>query len=77
MPKIIRAAMVDADMLDVQLDNGHILLLDCRKLLQWPGFEPLAQMDRIRSPHTDGDSLFWDSGQRLTVSQIISFIQKE
>jgi len=77
MPKIIRANMVGEDTIDVQLDNGHTVLLDCLVLLKRPGFATLMDGSRIYHPQTDGGRLFWKDGQSMTVDEILSFVAEE
>ncbi|MDL2294612.1 hypothetical protein LJC60_08300 [Ruminococcaceae bacterium OttesenSCG-928-D13] len=70
MPAITRVDTVGGDMLDIQLDNGNIILLAVERLLREPRFAPLGEDDRVFYPHTDGQSLYWQGGPRLTVTEL-------
>lgn len=70
MPTIIRVDTVGGDMLDIQLDNGNIILLAIERLLRMPRFAQLGEDDRVFYPHTDGQSLYWRDSPRLTVAEL-------
>jgi len=77
MPRIERTDVVGGDLLDVQFDNGHTILLDCSVLLKRPGFAPLEQDGLLCCPLTDGERLFWQGGQSMTVEDILAFVSEE
>lgn len=64
-------------MLDVQLDNGNILMLELAPLLSRAGFAPLKEDDRILYPKTDGECVYWRNGPRLSVDEIMGLLLRE
>lgn len=77
MTKIVGSAMVGSDMLDVHLANGHILLLDCQKMLTLSKFSVDMDLDEIRKLRYDEGQLFWEAGQTLTLAEIFSLVASE
>lgn len=77
MTKIVGSAMVGSDMLDVHLTNGHILLLDCQKILTLSKFAVNMDLDKIRKLRYDEGQLFWETGQNLTLAEIFSLVTSE
>lgn len=77
MPKILRVGIVGDDMLDVQLSNGNILMLELAPLLECTAFAPLKEDDRILYPKTDGGSVYWRGGPRLTLDEIVEMLRNE
>lgn len=73
--RIIGVGSVSADSLDINFDNGSILLLSTQLILALPGFEVLAEDDRIYYPKTDGVSIYWSDGPRhLSVIEILELV---
>lgn len=77
MLKILRVGIVGDDMLDVQLNNGNILMLELAPLLSLPGFSPLKEDDRILYPKTDGDCVYWREGPKLLLNELIDMLESE
>lgn len=77
MLKILRVGIVGDDMLDVQLNNGNILMLELAPLLSLPGFAPLKEDDRILYPKTDGDCVYWREGPKLLLNELIDMLESE
>jgi hypothetical protein len=75
--KILRVGIVGDDMLDVQLNNGNILMLELAPFFHCPSFAPLREDDRILYPKTDGDHVYWRDGPRLSVDQLMRMLQRE
>ena len=75
MLKILRVGIVGDDMLDVQLSNGNIVMLELVPLLSQPRFAPLTEDDRILYPKTDGETVFWRGGPRLTVDEVFALMR--
>ena len=73
MPEII-SVHSGGDMLDIHLDNGNILMLDCALLLRQPSFEELEEDDRVLYPHAKKDRIYWRDGPELTISQIMALM---
>ena len=70
MPKIVRVDALDGDTIDIQLENSNIILLNLRPLKNDPVFTALWEDDRILYPKTDGDSVFWHGGPKLTLEEV-------
>ncbi len=77
MPKIIRIGIVGDDMMDVHLDNGHILMVSLSALLALPEFSCLREDDRVLYPKTDGDCVFWRNGPSLSLHQMMNMVEEE
>lgn len=75
MPRILRTGIVGEDMMDVHLDNGHILMIDLSSLLIMPDFSHLREDDRILYPKTDGISVYWRDGPSLSVDKLFLLMQ--
>lgn len=70
----IKGVYSGGDMLDIHLDNGNILILDCALLLRQPGFEGLAEDDRVLYPHAKKNRIYWNSGHELAIEEIVKLI---
>ncbi|MFA9379309.1 MAG: hypothetical protein ACERKZ_21570 [Lachnotalea sp.] len=78
MLQIIRVDTLDHQTLDIELNNGHIILFDMEKLLkQNPVFLSLQKQEVLPCPKTDGISLLWKGGERLWLSDIINMLQED
>ncbi|HWR19498.1 MAG TPA: hypothetical protein VN608_07735 [Clostridia bacterium] len=77
MLKILRVGIVGDDMLDVQLNNGNILMLEITSLMDKPTFAHLGEDDRILYPKTDGNFVYWRDGPRISVDDIMKLMQSE
>ncbi|MDL2274069.1 hypothetical protein LJC34_05965 [Oscillospiraceae bacterium OttesenSCG-928-G22] len=73
MAAIVRVGETE-DMLEIQTDAGHVILLDVAALLAKPRFAPLSDDDRILYPHTDGESIYWRYGPRLGLHEVVSIL---
>lgn len=69
MPGIVRVGALDGNTIDIELDNGNILLLNMNLLKSAPAFAPLFEGWWLLSPLTDGASVYWQDGPRLTVAE--------
>ena len=77
MPQITRVGALDGDVLDIDLSNGNSILLSVKPILALPGFESLREDDRVLYPKTDGLAIYWQSGQRITLSEIIAMLGRD
>jgi hypothetical protein len=76
MPRIIRVDVLDDDTLDIELSNGNLILFKLRPEAAGPcGCLGLSGLTAREKPTTDGASVSWQDGTRLTLSQILSCIQ--
>lgn len=73
--QIVRIGAVARDSLDIDFDNGCILILSVELILNLPGFEILAEDDRIYYPKTDGGSIYWRDGPRsLSIVEVLRLV---
>jgi hypothetical protein len=73
--KIEKVGALASDALDINFDNGSILILSIHLILSLPGFESLLEDDRIYYPKTDGNCIYWRDGPRpLSVAEILSLV---
>lgn len=72
---ILQVGAVSRDSLDIGFDNGSILLLSIELIFSLPGFDILAEDDRIYYPKTDGRSIYWRDGPRhLSIAEILALV---
>ena len=75
--RIVKVGALARDSLDIDFDNGSILILSVDLILKLPGFEGLSEDDRIYYPKTDGQSIYWSDGPRsLSVAEILALAGK-
>ena len=65
MLKINRVDALDGDTLDVQLSNGHTLLVDLSGLIKADGYAALRDPAVFCRPLTDGCAVYWRGGPAL------------
>lgn len=73
----IKAVRAEGGMIEVHLENGSILMLSCAPMLEQERFAALAEDDRIYYPHTDGESIFWRDGPKLSVKEILQLLKQK
>ncbi len=62
-------------LLDIHFDNGQILLLSIKSKQEDPAFVKLYQRGELNRPKTDGDSVYWEDGTRLSIPEIIKMVR--
>ena len=78
MLQITRADIVDGQTLDIELSNGHLILLDTRRLPEADVRRAfLGNMEVLPRPSTDGWSIFWRDGPRLALQEILDMLRTE
>lgn len=78
MLKITRVDIVDGQTLDIELSNGHLILFDTQRLPETDhAFDSLRNLEVLPRPETDGQSVFWGQGSRLTLGQIMESLTNE
>jgi hypothetical protein len=78
MLQIIRVDTLDSQTLDIELNNGHLILLSMKDLLeQNSNFLALKNLEALPCPKTDGNALFWKGGEQLLLSEIMDMLQQE
>ena len=58
-------------LLDIHFDNEQTLLLSLKSKQNDPAFLRLYQDGDLNRPKTDGDSVYWQAGPRLSFSEIM------
>ena len=75
MLQITRVDIVDGQTLDIELSNGHLILFDTRQLPQIDHtYDSLRNLDCLPRPSTDGQSIFWQDGPRITLADILKWL---
>lgn len=72
---ITRVDILDGQTLDIQLNNGHLILFDTQRL---PGsdhtYDSLRNLEVLPRPYTDGHSIFWQNGPQITLENILQWL---
>lgn len=77
MLKIIRADILDGQTLDIELNNGHLILFDTSQLPQKNHrFASLCKVEVLPRPSTDGSRIYWKDGTEITLTEILQWISK-
>ena len=74
MATIVRVDVLDSDTLEIQLNNGSIILLNVAPLLQESRFAQLAEGDNFLHPETDGASIYWSNGIRMLLNEVFTML---
>jgi hypothetical protein len=75
MLQIIRVDIVDGQTLDIELNNGHLILFDTRRLPEANHtYDQLRDLEVLPRPNTDGRSIFWRDGPRLGLEEILNWL---
>ena len=73
MRRITRVDILDNQTLDIEFDNGHVLLLDLNTMRADPAISALLDSH----PQTDGTAIYWQDGPQLNIEQLINELIKE
>lgn len=72
---INRVDILDGQTLDIQLNNGHLILFDTQRLPESDHtYDSLRNMEVLPRPNTDGHSIFWQNGPRITLENILQWL---
>lgn len=75
MLQITRVDVVDGQTLDIELSNGHLILFDTRRLPETNhNYDSLQNLEVIARPHTNGQSIFWHDGTKITLEEVLKWI---
>lgn len=75
MLEITRVDVVDGQTLDIELSNGHLVLFDTRRLMETDhAYDALRDLEVLPRPGTDGRSVFWRDGPRLSLNKIMALL---
>jgi hypothetical protein len=73
-PYITGVGALDGDCFDVNLSNGHTILLELKKLLDEPAFAAIVKSGAFCKPKTDGTRVYWDDGPSITFEELIKML---
>lgn len=77
MLQITRVDIVDDWTLDIELNNGHLILFDTWRLPETdPAFAVLRKSEVLPRPSTDGQSIYWRDGPRLALKEIMTLLNR-
>lgn len=75
MLQITRVDILDGQTLDIELNNGHLILFDTRQLSKTNHtYDSLRALESLPRPRTDGDSIFWQDGPRIALKDILEWL---
>ncbi|MFA7184543.1 MAG: hypothetical protein WC082_06615 [Victivallales bacterium] len=78
MLQITRVDIVDGQTLDIELNNGHLILFDTRRLPEKDhSYDSLRDMEVLPRPNTDGRSIFWREGPRISLENILRWLSMQ
>ncbi|MBE6831321.1 hypothetical protein [Clostridium sp. KNHs216] len=78
MAQIIRVDILDGQTLDIELSNGHLILFDMRRLMETDrSYGSLRNLEVLPRPDTDGQSVFWRGGPRLSLETIMDLLNRQ
>ena len=63
-------------LLDIHFDNGQILLLSFKAKQENSAFIKLYHSGKLNRPRTDGESVFWEDGTRLSITEVIEMARE-
>lgn len=77
MLQISRVDIVDGQTLDIELNNGHLILFDTRCLIDGSSeYASLRNLEVLPRPGTDGQSIFWREGPSIELAEIFNLLGK-
>ena len=72
---ITRVDILDGQTLDIQLNNGHLILFDTQRLPERNhNYDNLRNLEVLPRPNTDGHSIFWQDGPRIALEDILQWL---
>lgn len=78
MSRITRVDIVDGQTLDIELSNGHLILFDTKCLSEHDRtYACLRSLEALSKPSTDGKSVYWQDGPRLTLEEIMASLNRQ
>jgi len=76
--RITRVDTVDDWTLDIELSNGHLILFDMQQLLgSDSAYAILQKSEVLPRPSTDGQSIYWRDGPRLSLEKIMTLLNRQ
>ena len=78
MLQITRVDIVDGQTLDIELNNGHLILFDTQRLPQADHtYDSLRDLEVLPRPNTDGQSIFWRDGLRISLEDLLRWLSMQ
>lgn len=78
MLQITRVDIVDGQTLDIELNNGHIILFDTQRLPKTDhSYDSLRDLELLPRPNTDGQSIFWQNGPQIALGEILNWLSMQ
>lgn len=78
MLQITRVDILDGQTLDIELNNGHLILFDTQSLPKTDhSHDSLWDLELLPRPSTDGQSIFWQNGPRITLTEILGWLSTQ
>lgn len=75
MLQITRVDILDGQTLDIELNNGHLILFDTRRLPNADHrYDSLRDLELLPRPSTDGRDIFWRNGARIALAEILGWL---
>lgn len=77
MSRIVKVIPCEDHTLEIELDNHHKIIYDMKPRLGAVRFCELANIDKFKTIRIkNGDTLIWDSLCQITISEIISLVER-
>lgn len=78
MLQITRVDIVDGQTLDIELNNGHLILFDTQRLPEIDhSYDSLRDLEVLPRPNTDGQSIYWQNGPRIALGEILHWLSMQ
>ncbi len=75
MVQIARVDILDGQTLDIELNNGHLILFDTKCLPKRDrGYDSLRDLELQPRPVTDGWNIIWQDGTQIALSEILVWL---
>lgn len=72
MSKIVRVDIIDNTTLDLELDNGSLILFDLKSTIDRKSeYKKLNHLELLPAPKTDGERIFWNDEINITLTEIL------
>lgn len=74
MLQITRVDILDGQTLDIELNNGHLILFDTQRLPNTDhSYGRRRKLDLLPRPNTDGQNILWQDGTRIALAEILGW----
>lgn len=75
MIQITRVDIVDGQTLDIELNNGHLILFDIQRIPEAKHkYDVLNNLNVLPRPYTDGMCIYWQNGLHISLDEIIRWL---